>query len=116
MLDPAQASTGQLAAAFVHDCNHLVCSPYTRAALCVQWTSPLQLHGIGQYAADAYWMFCRGQWRQVDPADKDLRKYHDWLTETDGQGSGLQREPCSPDQQLQRLAGEAHVTDAATCG
>ena len=79
-----------------------------------QWTSPLQLHGIGQYAADAYFMFCRGQWEQVDPADKDLRKYHQWLRETGGQGSGLQREPCTPDQQLQRLAGEAGLpADAA---
>ena len=82
-------------------------APYSLALcldlLCMQWTSPLQLHGIGQYAADAYFMFCRGQWQQVTPADKDLRAYHEWLVQTGGQGSGLQRESGDPEQQLQRL-------------
>ena len=58
----------------------------------LQWTTPMQLHGIGQYAADAYFMFCRGEWRKVQPLDKDLLKYHAWLVETDGHGSGLQRD------------------------
>ncbi|MEW5316422.1 MAG: hypothetical protein WDW38_007797 [Sanguina aurantia] len=49
-----------------------------------QWTCPKQLHGIGQYAADAYNIFCRGQWQGPAPADKDLRKYHEWLVSTDG--------------------------------
>ena len=59
----------------------------------VQWTSPLELHGIGQYAADAYFMFCRGDWRDIHPADKDLLKYRAFLEETDGEGMGLQHEP-----------------------
>lgn len=58
-----------------------------------QWTDPLELHGIGQYAADAYFMFCRGCWREVHPADKDLLKYSNWLHETDGLGAGLERDP-----------------------
>ena len=33
--------------------------------MCLQWTTPLQLHGIGQYATDAYFIFCRGLWQQV---------------------------------------------------
>lgn len=61
----------------------------------VPWTDPQELHGIGQYAADAYWMFCRGRWQQVDPADKDLRRYRDWLQQTGGEGAGLQRESLS---------------------
>ena len=59
----------------------------------VQWTSPLELHGIGQYAADAYYMFCRGDWRSIHPADKDLAKYRAFLEETNGEGMGLQHEP-----------------------
>ena len=52
----------------------------------------MELHGIGQYAADAYFMFCRGDWREVQPADKDLLKYSKWLHETDGLGNGLERD------------------------
>ena len=47
---------------------------------------------MGQYAADAYNIFCRGDWRSVAPTDKDLLKYHRWLLETDGEGVGLLRE------------------------
>ena len=47
---------------------------------------------MGQYAADAYNIFCRGDWRSVAPTDKDLLKYHQWLAETDGEGVGLLRE------------------------
>ncbi|GLC61884.1 hypothetical protein PLESTB_001814400 [Pleodorina starrii] len=57
-----------------------------------QWTCPSQLHGVGRYAADAYLMFCRGRWREVQPEDKDLRRYRDWLQATGGEGSGLDRE------------------------
>lgn len=57
-----------------------------------QWMDPKELHGVGQYAADAYNIFCRGDWRSVSPTDKDLLKYHQWLTETNGEGAGLLRE------------------------
>ncbi|KXZ46327.1 hypothetical protein GPECTOR_45g97 [Gonium pectorale] len=57
-----------------------------------QWRCPTQLHGCGRYAADAYLIFCRGAWREVQPADKDLRRYRDWLESTGGEGSGLERE------------------------
>ncbi|KAG2487459.1 hypothetical protein HYH03_013882 [Edaphochlamys debaryana] len=58
-----------------------------------QWTHPSQLHGVGPYAADAYAIFCRRDgWRGVQPSDKDLRRYRDWLEATGGQGSGLERE------------------------
>ena len=60
--------------------------------MCPQWLSPLELHGIGQYAADAYFIFCRGNWREVEPKDKDLLRYSTWLRETGGLGSGLERD------------------------
>eukprot|EP00798_Chlamydomonas_sp_ICE-L_P018649 gene18649-25165_t len=56
------------------------------------WTHPDELHGIGKYAADAYQLFCRGEWQQVQPEDKDLKQYLRWLEGTDGFGSGLERE------------------------
>lgn len=66
----------------------------------LQWMDPKELHGVGQYAADAYNIFCRGDWRSVSPTDKDLLKYHQWLMETNGEGSGLLRETepqlCAP--------------------
>ena len=38
-------------------------------------------------------MFCRGEWRATQPADKDLLKYRQWLESTGGEGSGLTRDP-----------------------
>eukprot|EP00898_Chlorokybus_atmophyticus_P008165 jgi/Chlat1/834/Chrsp104S01175 len=54
------------------------------------WTSVLQLHGVGKYASDAYNIFCEGRWREVDPDDHMLNKYHEWLKQTDGYGCGYQ--------------------------
>lgn len=34
------------------------------------WTCPTQLYGVGKYGSDAYWMFCRGRWREISPEDK----------------------------------------------
>lgn len=68
----------------------------------LQWTEPQQLHGIGQYAADAYYIFCRGKWKERGPpTDKDLLGYYKFLKETNGQGKGFDREiftsdPSSP--------------------
>lgn len=31
------------------------------------------------------------RWRDVQPEDKDLRRYRDWLQSTDGLGTGLSR-------------------------
>ncbi|KAL4444605.1 hypothetical protein ABPG77_002422 [Micractinium sp. CCAP 211/92] len=56
-----------------------------------QWRNPTELFGIGKYAADAYLMFCRGRWREVQPDDKDLKKYQNWLEQTGGLGTGLTR-------------------------
>ena len=69
--------------------------PFSRQfrPICAQWSHPLELHGIGQYAADAYFIFCRGEWAAVAPLDKDLLKYHTWLQETQGLGTGLSRDP-----------------------
>uniref|UniRef100_A0A061RBV6 Methyl-CpG-binding domain protein 4 n=1 Tax=Tetraselmis sp. GSL018 TaxID=582737 RepID=A0A061RBV6_9CHLO len=56
------------------------------------WKSPYELHSVGKYAADAYSIFCEGAWRDVEPCDKELNKYHEWLKATDGFGTGLERD------------------------
>lgn len=37
------------------------------------------LYGCGKYADDAYKIFIKGEWKQVEPSDQALNKYHDWL-------------------------------------
>lgn len=51
---------------------------------------------MGQYGADAYFMFCRGAWRALAPADKDLARYNAWLAATGGEGTGLARDAVVP--------------------
>ncbi|KAK1158486.1 methyl-CpG-binding domain protein 4-like [Acipenser oxyrinchus oxyrinchus] len=46
-----------------------------------QWKYPIELHGIGKYGNDSYRIFCVNEWRQVDPQDHKLNKYHAWLWE-----------------------------------
>ncbi|XP_041129105.1 methyl-CpG-binding domain protein 4-like [Polyodon spathula] len=46
-----------------------------------QWKYPIELHGIGKYGNDSYRIFCVNEWRQVDPEDHKLNKYHAWLWE-----------------------------------
>lgn len=58
----------------------------------VKWRDPKDLHGVGQYGSDAYRIFCRGEWRDVNPEDKDLARYHAWLVSTGGEGTGLLRD------------------------
>lgn len=55
------------------------------------WHDPRELHSVGQYGSDAYWIFCRGKWRDVEPQDKDLIRYKMWLASNDGLGTGLMR-------------------------
>ena len=71
---------------------------------CSQWSDPTQLHGCGKYAADAYYIFCRGAWEAVEPQDKDLRRYHAWLHATGGWGTGGQ------DKDLRRYHAWLHAT------
>jgi len=56
-----------------------------------QWRDPKELFNLGQYASDAYFIFCRGMWSDVYPEDKDLKRYKEWLEATEGLGSGLTR-------------------------
>lgn len=70
-------------------CVYLACPSMWHV---LQWLDPIELHGIGQYASDAYFMFCRGNWQDVQPTDKDLLKYQQWLHSTGGEGTGLERD------------------------
>ena len=43
-----------------------------------------EMYGVGKYAFDAYRIFCKGDWKSVEPNDHALNKYHDWLKENYG--------------------------------
>jgi len=45
------------------------------------WIYPIELHGIDKYGNDSFRIFCRNEWRQVQPDDYMLNYYHQWLTE-----------------------------------
>ncbi|GMH37837.1 hypothetical protein BSKO_05710 [Bryopsis sp. KO-2023] len=65
-----------------------------------EWTNPIVLHGIGRYASDAYFIFCRGQWRDATPEDKELRRYVEWLALSDGVGYAATRDPIPIPQEI----------------
>jgi len=54
-----------------------------------EWTNVTQLHGIGEYARDAYAIFCEGRWQEVQPDDHVLTKYWRWMCDTQGLGYGF---------------------------
>ncbi|KAK3747496.1 hypothetical protein QZH41_011374, partial [Actinostola sp. cb2023] len=43
------------------------------------WTYADTLYGIGKYGSDSYRIFHLGEWKDVQPDDHMLNKYHDWL-------------------------------------
>ena len=63
---------------------------FSRAFLEGTWRSPLELPGIGPYAADAYAIFCTGRWREseCEPRDHALRWYVDYLRSVEGASGG----------------------------
>lgn len=55
---------------------------FTKQYLNSSWAEPIELYGIGKYANDAWRIFCKGDWKSVDPNDHALNKYHLWLKES----------------------------------
>ncbi|KAJ9593685.1 hypothetical protein L9F63_014733 [Diploptera punctata] len=45
-----------------------------------KWKNPRDLPGIGKYGDDSYKIFCEGKWKKVNPTDKKLRKYIEFLS------------------------------------
>ena len=41
----------------------------------------IDLYGCGKYADDAYRIFMKGEWRDVEPNDHALNDYHGYLSE-----------------------------------
>lgn len=69
----------------------LTLQKFSREYLSKPWTEPKELHGVGKYANDAWRIFIRGDWRNVEPKDHALVYYHDWLKENHAnQSSPLQ--------------------------
>ena len=44
-----------------------------------RWNTPKELYGCGKYADDVWRVFIRGDWQSVEPNDRALNKYHDFL-------------------------------------
>ena len=44
------------------------------------WSTACDLYGCGKYADDCWRIFCKGDWRNVEPQDHALNFYHDWLS------------------------------------
>ena len=47
-----------------------------------EWKKPEDLPGVGKYGADAFRIFCRGEWEGVQPKDHALVWYCEWLKST----------------------------------
>ena len=58
---------------------------FSKEYLAQKWKSAKDLYGIGKYGNDAWHIFCVGDWKNVEPNDQALNKYHDWLWETERQ-------------------------------
>ncbi|XP_072276594.1 methyl-CpG-binding domain protein 4 [Pyxicephalus adspersus] len=54
---------------------------FSEEYLTKKWRYPIELHGIGKYGNDSYRIFCVNEWKEVQPEDHKLNKYHDWLWE-----------------------------------
>ncbi|XP_077307732.1 methyl-CpG-binding domain protein 4 isoform X3 [Lithobates pipiens] len=57
---------------------------FSEEYLTKKWRYPIELHGIGKYGNDSYRIFCVNEWKEVQPEDHKLNKYHDWLWENKG--------------------------------
>ncbi len=49
-----------------------------------KWSTPIELYGCGKYADDTWRIFCKGQWKDVEPKDHALNNYHDYLKSIEG--------------------------------
>ncbi len=50
-----------------------------------KWNTPKELYGCGKYADDAWRIFCRGDWKEVEPNDHALNDYHGFLKKRFGE-------------------------------
>ena len=51
--------------------------------------NPEVLYGIGKYASDAYRIFCKGEWKDVEPKDGALVNYHNFLKKSVSKSAAL---------------------------
>ncbi|CAM9635503.1 unnamed protein product [Ascophyllum nodosum] len=59
------------------------------------WNDPKELHWIGKYAADAYSIFVKGNWRDVQPNDHALNWWVNWKRGTEATGEGAEPSPAN---------------------
>jgi len=47
-----------------------------------KWVTAKELYGCGKYADDAYRIFIKGEWPEVEPNDHALNDYHNFLVQS----------------------------------
>ena len=57
---------------------------FSREYITKDWVTPKELYGCGKYADDAWRIFCRGDWRDVEPKDHALNDYFNYLSKISG--------------------------------
>lgn len=55
---------------------------FSRGFLEDSWNMPSDLFGCGKYADDCYTVFCKFDWKSVNPTDHALNDYVDWARRT----------------------------------
>ena len=54
---------------------------FSKEYMIKDWSTPKELYGCGKYADDAWRIFCRGDWQDVQPNDHALNAYYEFLEE-----------------------------------
>ena len=57
---------------------------FSREYLTKKWSTPQELYGCGKYADDTWRIFCKGEWRSVEPNDHALTDYYNYLLKNEG--------------------------------
>ena len=52
---------------------------FSQEYLAKKWKTPKELYGCGKYAEDAWHIFYKGDWKDLQPTDHALNYYHEFL-------------------------------------
>ncbi len=58
----------------------MILKKFSSQFLTKEWETAKDLYGCGKYADDTWRIFCKGDWKLVEPNDHALVFYHDFLS------------------------------------
>ena len=58
----------------------MILKKFSSQFLVKEWETAKDLYGCGKYADDTWRIFCKGDWKSVEPNDHALVFYHDFLS------------------------------------